>query len=667
MGELRNIKGIGDRIESILVAQGITSIHDLLKRFPIRYQEHRIGRFSECITHRPITLAGVLQTDARLFYIRKKLTKLTFDLLVDDHVITVSLFNREYLKKSLVRGNRVVTTGSFKDNMKFFTASEVVLEKNFVLGIIPEYDIEGVSSKQYLKFVRYALAHYPFNMEEHLPQALITRRNLIDAKTLMMIAHQPKHMEEVESLRQRMKYEELLPYFLKMHMMKQWLKRVKKVSKTYDIARVKSFIARLPFQLTEDQKQATNAIFRDFKQNQPMNRLLQGEVGSGKTIVTVIAAMAVWTAGQQVAIMAPTEILADQNYQVFKGYLDSEGVIIELLTGSTSRAEREDVRARLRAGKIDILVGTHTLIQDHLDFNHLGFAIIDEQHRFGVQQRQALREKGGIPDVLFLSATPIPRTLAITIYGDMDVSTIKNLPPERKPIRTRLVSFEQMDEVYAEVAQVLSNGRQAYFIVPMIAPNDQVFALSVAELEAEIAASILKDYSRASLHGQMDSQMKRATLDQFHQNEIQLLISTTVVEVGVNVKNATVMVIMNAERFGLAQIHQLRGRIARGSDPGICFLVASPERDVWERLGVLEKTTDGFVISEADLAMRGPGELFGSVQSGVPSFAHANVIHDRAWFIAAQEDASDIIHWDDPQSVRLCRQAKESIDSFVFD
>jgi ATP-dependent DNA helicase RecG len=667
MGELRNIKGIGDRIESILVAQGITSIQDLLKRFPVRYLEHRIGSLSECVTNRPITLAGVLQTDARLFYIRKKLTKLTFDLLVEDHLITVSLFNREYLKKSLIRGNRVVTTGTFKDTMKYFTASDVVLEKNFVLGIVPEYDIEGVSSKQYLKFVRYALAHYPYNMEEHVPQALITRRNLIDSETLMMIAHQPKRMEEVESLRQRMKYEELLPYFLKMHMMKQWLKRVKKTPKAYDIARVKSFIARLPFQLTEDQKQATNAIFRDFKLNQPMNRLLQGEVGSGKTIVTVIAALAVWTTGQQVAIMAPTEILADQNFRVFKDYLQSEGVIIELLTGSTPRAEREDIRARLHEGKIDILIGTHALIQDHLDFNHLGFAIIDEQHRFGVAQRQALREKGGMPDVLFLSATPIPRTLAITLYGDMDVSTIKNLPPERKPIRTRLVSFEQMDEVYAEVDQELSSGRQAYFIVPMIATNDQVIALSVAELDAEIAASPLKDYTRASLHGQMDSQMKRATLDRFHHNEIQLLISTTVVEVGVNVKNATVMVVVNAERFGLAQIHQLRGRIARGSYPGKCYLVASPERDVWERLAVLEETTDGFVISEADLAMRGPGELFGSVQSGVPSFTHAHVIHDRAWFEAAQEDASDIIHWHDPRSVRLCRQAKESIDSFVFD
>jgi len=398
-----------------------------------------------------------------------------------------------------------------------------------------------------------------------------------------------------------------------------------------------------------------------------MNRLLQGDVGSGKTIVSVIASLACVTAGQQAAIMAPTLVLAKQHLITFKNYLNDYGVKIELLTSDLSTVEKRRIKEALRYNEIDIVIGTHALIQKDTDFFNLGFIVIDEQHRFGVKQRKILREKGVTPDILLMSATPIPRTLAISIYKDIDISFIKEKPSGRLEIKTDISSYEDLDTLLTKVQVELDKGFQAYVICPMISESDTSEKLSVEAIYKLLSQKLGHKYKVDFLHGKMNDQDKDFILKRFYNNDSKILVSTTVVEVGVNVLNATVMLVMNADTFGLAQIHQLRGRIGRNQYQSYCYLVVDDLLEASDRLKILKDTTDGFLISEYDLSLRGPGEVFGQTQSGIPNFKMANLIKDSQILEEALEDAELIINSKDTESSILRNKAIKAIESYNLD
>jgi len=581
----------------------------------------------------------------------------------------VVIFNREFLHGTLTKNVNVVVTGRFVHTFAQFIASDVVLKERYVEGIIPIYHVEGISSHQFHKMVLSALASDLIDIRESLPDFLIKANQLPKATDFYSFVHNPSNENEATKAAERIKYVEFLDFCLRIEARRQIGDWIKKDPMSYDIEAVKKFIASLPFELTADQKNVTNEIFRDFKKSKPMNRLLQGDVGSGKTVCASIAAIAAISAKSQVAIMAPTEILAFQHFENFRKMFAKANINCEIvfLSGSVKGPARDEILDKIRNNVPLVLIGTHALIQDAVEFKKLDFIIVDEQQRFGVEQRKVLREKGITPHVLFLSATPIPRTLAITIFGDMDVSSIHTMPSGRKQIVSEILSYEDMDKVYRKVTEELDKGNQAYFIVPLIEKSEKSSLLSVEEFYQEILENIPKKYNIGLMHGKMKSEEKEQVLKTFSSNQIQVLVSTTVIEVGMDVKGATVMVVLNAARFGLSQLHQLRGRVGRSEKQSYCFYVIDDPSTELERLSILEKTNDGFEISQADLENRGPGEMFGNEQSGIPCFPMANFVSDSNILERARNDAMAVAKANDDLSQRLMKKALKSIDTFTLD
>jgi len=667
LSDLLEVKGIGKALETKLAHEGIRSVKDLVETLPAKYEKKRIFSWDEVALQKDVTLSGTVAADATVFFIRRRLSKLTFSIKVEHVAFSVVIFNREFMKNTLLKGAEVVITGKFLHNFHNFVASEIVTKSRFQEGIVPIYNIEGLSSRQFHRLVLSALPGYIGQIEENLPDGLLQRHNLIGRKALFRVVHRPKDDNDVQLASKRIKYEEFLLFALRLAALKRFSDRIVKEPKHYDIERVRAFIGSLPFELTKDQKQATNEIFRDFLGKKPMNRLLQGDVGSGKTICAMIAALAVCSAGEQTAYMAPTEILAYQHYLTFSRMLASENVKIAFLSSGIIGSAREAIYADLASGRIQIIIGTHALIQEELVFHKLGFVVIDEQHRFGVTQRKIIREKGITPDVLFMSATPIPRTLAITMFADMDISSIKTIPSGRKSILSRVIGYEDMDKVYSRTASELEQGHQAYFIVPLIDENANSSLLSVKEFYQEISGNLDKKHHVGLLHGRLKAAEKAAQLEAFYANRTQVLVSTTVVEVGLDVPNATIITIMNATRFGLSQLHQLRGRVGRDRDQAYCFFVTDDTLEGFDKLEILEKTTDGFEISEADLRMRGPGEVFGEEQTGLPRFAMANIILDQDILVAAIGDSANVLASAEPVCRKLVAEVNRKIDAYNLD
>lgn len=645
---VNSIKGIGSETATALHEMGIDTVVDLLEHLPYRYEDYRLKDLETVEHEERVTIEGTIHSAPLLSYYGKKKSRLTLKVLIGRYLITVIFFNQPYLKSKLELGSTVTVTGKWDRHRQTITGSEChigryQLEKEFE----PVYSVRGsISVKNMRRLIGNAFDQFGSLLEENLPPQLLTRYRLMPRKEALKSMHFPTSASDVKQARRRIVYEEFLLFQLKMQALRKIQREQSKgISQTFDQGKVNDFIHTLPFPLTKAQKRVVAEILADMKSPFRMNRLLQGDVGSGKTVVAAIGLFATVTAGFQGALMVPTEILAEQHAESLSAILEPVGLKTALLTSSIKGKKRRELLQALAAGEIDVLIGTHALIQDEVNFHNLGLVITDEQHRFGVEQRKVLREKGQHPDVLFMTATPIPRTLAITVFGEMDVSIIDELPAGRKTIETYWAKHQMLDRILVFMEKELRRGRQAYVICPLIEESEKLDSLqNVLDVHAMLSNYYRSRFKVGLMHGRLNAEEKEEVMKQFSCNEVQILVSTTVVEVGVNVPNATVMVIYDAERFGLSQLHQLRGRVGRGSNQSYCILLADPKTEVGkERMKIMTETNDGFLLSEKDLELRGPGDFFGKKQSGVPDFKVADMVHDYRTLEVARDDATKLI------------------------
>ncbi|WP_335870682.1 ATP-dependent DNA helicase RecG [Bacillus sp. 2205SS5-2] len=641
------LDGVGQETARQLEETGIYTIGDLFEYLPYRYDDFRLKELSEVAHEERVTVEGKVHSEPSLMYYSRKKNRLTVRLLVDRYLIQAVFFNQPYLKKKIAIGQTITVSGKWDKHRQITTVQSYTLgpqttKKDFE----PLYSLKGsITSVTIRKLLDQAFSKYGEDIIENLPIHLLQQYKLVDRRTALEKLHFPASPEDMKQARRRFVYEEFLHFQLKM----QGLRKFERensfgMSQKYDLQKVKALIDSLPFPLTNAQKRVINEIFADLKSPHRMNRLLQGDVGSGKTVVAAIALYASVTAGFQGALMVPTEILAEQHAESLMQLLEPVGLNVALLTSSVKGKRRKILLEMLRAKEIDVLIGTHALIQDEVVFDSLGLVITDEQHRFGVGQRRILREKGEKTDVLFMTATPIPRTLAITVFGEMDVSNIDEMPAGRKTIETYWAKQDMLDRILGFMEKELKSGRQAYVICPLIEESEKLDVQNAIDVHSQLSLYFKEKYTVGLMHGRLTSEEKEAVMLDFSENDVQILVSTTVVEVGVNVPNATMMVIYDAERFGLSQLHQLRGRVGRGSYQSYCILLADPKTEVGkERMQVMTETTDGFVLSEKDLELRGPGDFFGKKQSGLPEFKVADMVHDFRALEVARDDAQKLI------------------------
>ena len=639
------LSGVGEKRAETLANLGIETIEDLLSYYPFRYEDIQERQIQEINDQEKVTLKGLVVSPAVLNRFGYKKSKLSFRLMQENDVFMVSFFNQPYLKDKVVVGEEIAIYGRWDAKRQTLNGMKILSSSSQNEGFSPIYHVnKSIRQTTLIQLIKQAFEQYYGYIEENLPQNLVDKYRLFARNEAMWAMHFPKTMEDHHQAKRRVIFEEFFVFQMKIQGLKTKEKAEKNgLSIPYDIQKLKAFIASLPFELTNAQKKVTNEICKDLLSPKHMQRLLQGDVGSGKTIVAAIVLYAATTAGFQGALMVPTEILAQQHYQSLAELLHSFEVNVALLTGSTKTKERQQILADLKSGELDIIIGTHALIQDEVDFAHLGLVITDEQHRFGVNQRKVLREKGYKPDVLFMTATPIPRTLAITAYGEMDVSIIDEMPAGRIPIVTRWVLPKQLDQVLKWGQTELASHHQMYVICPLIEESESLDVENAQKIYEQLRDYYAPDYQVGLLHGRMKNDEKDAVMQAFKENQLQVLVSTTVIEVGVNVPNATAMIIIDADRFGLAQLHQLRGRVGRGSQASYCILVANPKNEVGkERMKIMTQTNNGFVVSQKDLELRGPGEVFGNRQSGLPVFHFADIVADAHILEVAKEEAQAI-------------------------
>lgn len=639
------LSGVGEKRAKTLATLGIETIEDLLSYYPFRYEDIQERQIQEINDQEKVTLKGLVVSPAVLNRFGYKKSKLSFRLMQENDVFMVSFFNQPYLKDKVVIGEEIAIYGRWDAKRQTLNGMKILSSSSQNEGFSPIYHVnKSIRQTTLIQLIKQAFEQYYGYIEENLPQNLVDKYRLFARNEAMWAMHFPKTMEDHHQAKRRVIFEEFFVFQMKIQGLKTKEKAEKNgLSIPYDIQKLKAFIASLPFELTNAQKKVTNEICKDLLSPKHMHRLLQGDVGSGKTIVAAIVLYAATTAGFQGALMVPTEILAQQHYQSLAELLHSFEVNVALLTGSTKTKERQQILTDLKSGELDIIIGTHALIQDEVDFAHLGLVITDEQHRFGVNQRKVLREKGYKPDVLFMTATPIPRTLAITAYGEMDVSIIDEMPAGRIPIVTRWVLPKQLDQVLKWGQTELASHHQMYVICPLIEESESLDVENAQKIYEQLRDYYAPDYQVGLLHGRMKNDEKDAVMQAFKENQLQVLVSTTVIEVGVNVPNATAMIIIDADRFGLAQLHQLRGRVGRGSQASYCILVANPKNEVGkERMKIMTQTNNGFVVSQKDLELRGPGEVFGNRQSGLPVFHFADIVADAHILEVAKEEAQAI-------------------------
>jgi ATP-dependent DNA helicase RecG len=658
---IQNIKGIGDETALQLNQMGINSVQDLLEYLPYRYEDYRLRDLEEVDHDERVTVEGKVHSEPSLMYYGRKKSRLTVRILVGRYLIQAVFFNQPYLKKKMALHDTVTVTGKWDKNRQVITVQHFQAGPHNKEGDFePVYSLKGnVKNNTLSKFIKKAFEEYSHLVSENLPAALLGKYKLMNREEALYQLHFPHSPSDMKQARRRFVYEEFLLFQLKMQALRKFEREHSSgIQQHYDVEKIKGFTDTLLFPLTGAQKRVVNEISADMKSPYRMNRLLQGDVGSGKTVVAAIALFSSVTAGYQGALMVPTEILAEQHAESMSELLSPAGLSVALLTSSVKGKRRKLLLEKLKEGEVDILIGTHALIQDDVEFKSLGLVVTDEQHRFGVNQRRILREKGNSPDVLFMTATPIPRTLAITVFGEMDVSIIDEMPAGRKAIETHWAKADMLPRVLTFMDKELDQGRQAYVICPLIEESDKLDVQNAIDVYNQLLVYFQGRYKVGLMHGRLHPDEKDEVMRRFSSNDLQVLVSTTVVEVGVNVPNATFMLIYDAERFGLSQLHQLRGRVGRGENQSYCILLAEPKTEVGkERMKIMTETNDGFVLSEKDLELRGPGDFFGKKQSGLPEFKVADMVHDYRALEVARDDAASLINsesfWKNPEWERL--------------
>lgn len=663
MDKLSKVKGIGPKTELLLNKLGIYEIDDLVTHYPFRYDVLRRTDLKNVTDpEQKIVVDGKVESIPLVIRFRGGANKLNFRLSTPNGMVGVSIFGRAFLKQSLPIGEKIIVIGKYDSSKNIINASDIKF------GVLTNQDkiesvyhsTSGLSQKILINAINNALMTYGNCINDNIPKYLLDKYNFLNKKTALNIVHNPPNYDKLKEASMRLKYEELFEFMFKINYLRESNKKnnagvERKTNKSID-----EFVKKLPFELTNDQKTALDEIIKDLSSSTRMNRLLQGDVGSGKTIVAILAMYYNYLCGYQSALMAPTEILAIQHYNNMKELFKDTNVVVELLTGSITKKDKMPIYNDLKNGTINIIVGTHALIQEEVEYNNLGLVVTDEQHRFGVNQRSNLKNKGVKPDVLYMSATPIPRTYALTIYGDMDVSIIKEMPKGRLPVKTKVFNNKEMKDVYKLMEQELINKHQIYVIAPLIEENEELDLTNVYTLRDKMNLIFGNKYKIDIVHGKMKSKEKDLIMGEFKQNIVNILISTTVIEVGVDVSNATMMVIFDANRFGLSTLHQLRGRVGRSSLQSKCLLISDKEDE--KRLQIMETCNDGFVISEEDFKLRGSGDLFGTKQSGDMTFKIANLRIDYKILVQAKNDSKEYLlnhdYDNDELKIRLINSIK---------
>lgn len=643
MLDVSKVKGIGPKSLSLLNKIGIYSVDDLVTHYPFRYDILERSDLKKVTEEDKVIIDGKVESVPILLRFKAGLNKLNFRLVTNSGVVGVSIFNRAFMKSNLTIGTSVIVIGKYDCKKNIITASEIKFGSlNNQRKIEAVYHCtSGLTNKNMSTYINTALLMNGKDITDYIPTSYQEKYQFSNKKTALNIVHNPPSMEKLKEAQIRLKYEELFAFMFKINYLREIHKKektgIKRDLKEEDVT---SMFQKLPFELTNDQKNAVWEIFKDMNKSSRMNRLLQGDVGSGKTIVAILAMYLNYLSGYQSALMAPTEILATQHYNNIVELFSGMNLSIELLKGSQTKKEKQDIYQRLATGEVDMIIGTHALIQEEVEYKNLGLVVTDEQHRFGVNQRAVLNSKGFMPDILYMSATPIPRTYALTIYGDMDVSIIKEMPKGRIPVKTYVKNESEIRDVLEMMNEELKKKHQIYVIAPLIEESENSDLTTVIELRDKMNLAFGSKYKIDIVHGKMASGAKDLIMNEFKQNKIQILISTTVIEVGVDVPNASMMVIFDANRFGLSTLHQLRGRVGRSNIESKCILISNSDT---KRLEIMEKTTDGFEISEEDFKLRGHGDLFGTKQSGDMTFKIANLKQDYRILIQAKKDSQEYL------------------------
>lgn len=642
------VAGVKGKKPEELQALGITSVGQLLDYYPFRYEDYTLRDLTQVKDGDKVTVQGTIAGVPQVQMYGRTKSRMICKLIVDSLFITAVWFNRHFLREKLTSGSDVVLTGKWDMKRLHLTVTETEFpgQAKAQTGTVqPVYSVTGALTQKWMRqTMKQALLQFGDLIPEVLPAELLAKYELLPRKKAVALLHMPGNLEGGQRARRRIVYEELFLFQLKMQAYRALNhERADGVAHPLDLPAVRAFVRALPFRLTDSQKNVLAEILHDLQQPYAMNRLLQGDVGAGKTVVAASALFAVVKAGYQGALMVPTEILAEQHKRSLDRLFEPYGIQTALLTGSLTDKQRRELLASLQLGLTDVVIGTHALIQEDVYFRQLGLVVTDEQHRFGVNQRSILRRKGMNPDVLTMTATPIPRTLAITAFGDMDVSTLRELPKGRKPIRTYSVTHAMLDRVIGFIRTEVSTGRQAYVICPLIEESEKLDVQNAIDVHAQLQFAF-PDYRVGLLHGRMNAAEKDDVMREFSAGQVQVLVSTTVIEVGVDVPNATLMVVYDADRFGLSQLHQLRGRVGRGEHQSHCVLIADPKSEVGkERMKAMTDTNDGFEIARRDLELRGPGEFFGTKQSGLPEFRVADMAKDFETMEQARDDAAELV------------------------
>lgn len=640
---LSDIKGIGPKTLNVLNKLSINTINDLVRFYPYRYNIYRPSDITNCNDYDVIVVPCKIISEPKVSYIKRNFNRLSFMVEASNIPINVVIFNRAFYKPNLKINKFITLIGKYNKLKNQFIASDIKFKYMNSIEVEPVYhSSSGISSSQIHKLITNVLSTNEL-IEEVVPTYISEKYELMENTNAIREIHNPTNLNDLKKAKLKLKYEELFEFMFKINLIK-YKNQIFDDFVIKDISddTVKNIIRKVPFELTNDQINAINDVVKDFRNLHRMNRLILGDVGSGKTIVSFVSILLNNYSGFQSALLAPTEVLAHQHYANFMSLFGDLGLRVELLVGSLKKSEKNTIIEKLKNGEIDLLIGTHAMLEENVEFNNLGLVITDEQHRFGVNQRKSLQNKGRFVDVLYMSATPIPRTYALTIYGDMDISIIKEKPKGRKEIHTKVYNFNEINTVVEQIERELEKGYQAYVVAPLIESDDgDTNELNdLKKIESILNDNFKNKHNIGILHGKMKQVDKDAVMNNFKSGKLDVLISTTVIEVGVDVKNATIMCIFNAERFGLATLHQLRGRVGRNSVESKCLLISDKDT---ERLSVMEESNDGFYISEKDFEIRGSGDLFGVRQSGDMVFKIADLRTDYKILLQCKEDTEEFV------------------------